>query len=278
VVAAIDVHPRLPSHPAPADRHDGHHHGHDVGERLYLHRHTPVHRLPAHLKIVGAMAFVSVSVATPIARWGAFLWFGAVLALALAVARIPVATVARRATIEVPFVAFAALMPFFGTGETVDVGPFALHRDGIESALSIVAKGTTGVLVAIALSATTPARDLVKGFERLRMPSVLVQILSFMIRYVNVVNSEVERMRVARASRGFDARGVRAWPVLARAAGALFIRSFERGERVFLAMTSRGYEGRMPGAEPTPAAFPQWCLALAPAVLALAGSLAGMVI
>jgi cobalt/nickel transport system permease protein len=277
MVAAIDTHPRLPDHAAPADRHEGHHHGHDVGERLYLHRHTPVHRLPAHLKIVAAVAFVSVGVATPITRWEAFVWFGIILVVVLSAARIPCMTVLRRATIEVPFIAFAALMPFFGTGETVDVGPFTLYRDGLEAAASIVAKGTTGVLVAIALSATTPARDLVRGFERLRMPSVLVQILSFMIRYVNVVNSEVERMRIARASRGFEARGIRAWPVLARAAGALFIRSYERGERVFLAMTSRGYDGRMPGTEQRAVTARQWCTALAPAMFAFVGALVAMV-
>lgn len=276
-MTAIDAHLRLPDHAAPADRHEGHHHGHDVGERLYLHRHTVAHRLPAHLKIVAAVAFVSVGVATPIARWQAFCWFGVLLAAVMAVSRIPLATVLRRATIEVPFVAFAALMPFFGSGATVDAGPLTLYRDGLEAAASIVAKGTTGVLVAIALSATTPARELVRGFERLRMPTVLVQILSFMIRYVNVVNSEVERMRIARASRGFEARGVRAWPVLARAAGALFIRSYERGERVFLAMTSRGYDGTLPTGERTAATPRQWCAALAPSALACAGSLVAMV-
>ncbi|MER6942357.1 energy-coupling factor transporter transmembrane component T, partial [Nocardioides sp. NPDC000441] len=51
---------------------------------------------------------------------------------------------------------------------------------------------------------------------------------------------------VARASRGFEARNPLHWPVLARSVGALFIRSFERGERVHLAMVSRGYTGRMP--------------------------------
>jgi cobalt/nickel transport system permease protein len=54
------------------------------------------------------------------------------------------------------------------------------------------------------------------------------------------------RMKVARESRGFRARTVRAWPVLATTAGALFIRSYERGERVHLAMLSRGYDGSMP--------------------------------
>lgn len=277
MVTAIDTHRRLPDHAAPADRHEDHHHGHDVGERLYLHRHTVVHRLPAHVKIVAALAFVSVGVATPIARWQAFGWFAVLLASVLATARIPLATILRRATIEVPFVAFAALMPFFGRGDPVSAGPLTVYRDGLEAAASILAKGTVGVLVAIALSATTPARELIRGFERLRMPTVLVQILSFMIRYVNVVNSEVERMRIARASRGFEARGIGAWPVLARAAGALFIRSYERGERVFLAMTSRGYDGRMPGSEQLASTPRQWCTALAPAALACAGSLVAMV-
>jgi cobalt/nickel transport system permease protein len=67
-----------------------------------------------------------------------------------------------------------------------------------------------------------------------------------MVRYLEVVTGELQRMRVARASRGFDARNPRHWPVLARSAGALFIRSYERGERVHLAMLSRGYTGRLP--------------------------------
>ena len=53
-------------------------------------------------------------------------------------------------------------------------------------------------------------------------------------------------MRIARESRGFAARDVRHLPVLAKSAGALFIRSYERGERVHLAMLSRGYTGSMP--------------------------------
>jgi cobalt/nickel transport system permease protein len=67
-----------------------------------------------------------------------------------------------------------------------------------------------------------------------------------MLRYTNVVNSEMERMRIARASRGFEPRGIKHWRVLGQSAGALFIRSYERGERVHLAMVSRGYKGLMP--------------------------------
>jgi cobalt/nickel transport system permease protein len=88
-----------------------------------------------------------------------------------------------------------------------------------------------------------------------------VQIMTFMVRYADVVTDEMRRMHVARVSRGFAARDVRHLPVLARSLAALFIRSYERGERVHLAMISRGYTGRMPLA--TAAATPRdWSLAM----------------
>jgi cobalt/nickel transport system permease protein len=67
-----------------------------------------------------------------------------------------------------------------------------------------------------------------------------------MVRYLDVVTGEMHRMRIAAEARGFSARNPRHWPVLARSTGALFIRSYERGERIHLAMLSRGYAGRMP--------------------------------
>ena len=95
-------------------------------------------------------------------------------------------------------------MPFFGKGNTIDLGPFTLYEDGLLAGTAIVAKGTLGILVAINLSATTTARQLLRGLELLKLPSMMVQIASFMLRYVNVVNDEMERMKVARESRGFD--------------------------------------------------------------------------
>jgi cobalt/nickel transport system permease protein len=67
-----------------------------------------------------------------------------------------------------------------------------------------------------------------------------------MLRYLNVINEEMVRMRIARESRGFEATGVSSWRILAQTAGALFIRSYERGERVYLAMLARGYNGKIP--------------------------------
>ena len=223
-----------------------HHHGHDVGERLYLHRHTVVHALPSHLKIIAAICFILVVVATPVTQWGAFVAYFLWLFVVVKIAQIPFGTLFKRALIEIPFIFFAILMPFFGSGETIQVGPFDLYREGLIAGAGIVVKGTLGVMTAIILSTSTTAREILRGLERLRLPVLMVQIASFMLRYVNVVNDEMERMKIARESRGFEATGIKSWRVLATAAGALFIRSYERGERVHLSMLSRGYVGVLP--------------------------------
>ena len=240
-----------------------HHHGHDVGERLYIHRHSVVHSLPAHPKIIAALLFIFTVVATPITWWFTFLgYFALIISVAIS-AKIPLKTLFTRALIEIPFVFFAILMPFFGKGEVVSVGPFDLYQEGLIAAAGILIKGTLGVLTAITLSTSTTAREMLRGLEKLKLPTLMVQIASFMLRYVNVVNDEMERMKVARESRGFTATGIQHWKVLATAAGALFIRSYERGERVHLAMLSRGYTGVLPHEEPPKLSKSIWFTALA---------------
>ncbi|MET7380297.1 CbiQ family ECF transporter T component [Streptomyces sp. NPDC005526] len=86
------------------------------------------------------------------------------------------------------------------------------------------------------------------------------------------------RMRIARESRGFEARGIRHWGVLARSAGALFIRSYERGERVHLAMVSRGYAGAMPVIDEVTASRAPWSYALALPFAALVVCLPGWIL
>ena len=215
------------------------------GHKLHYHAHSPVHRAPAHLKIAALLALMLTVVATPgewVLLFGAYLL--AVLAV-IAVSQVPLGYIARRMVVEVPFVVFALLMPFVSTGPRVDVLGVAVSEPGLQAAWALLAKGTLGVMASLTLAATTEPRDLLCGLERLRVPAQLVQIIGFMIRYLDVVTEEMRRMRIARESRGFAARGVRAWPVYARAAGALFIRSYERGERVHLAMLSRGYDGTL---------------------------------
>lgn len=168
------------------------------------------------------------------------------MATVILLSKLPIFTVLRRSLIEIPFILFAILMPFFGTGKTFEVFGITLYEEGLLAATGIVAKGTLGVLGAITLSGTTTAREILRGLERLKLPSLMVNIASFTLRYINVVTDEMERMKIARAARGFEARGIKDWKILGHVLGALFIRSYERGERVHLAMLSRGFTGAMP--------------------------------
>lgn len=184
--------------------------------------------------------------ATPIQNLTAYGLFFTLLLILVRLSKLPYRTVFFRSLVEIPFVIFALLMPFFGTGEKVSFLGLDLYEEGIWAGAGIVAKGTIGVITAIILSATTSARDLLLGLERLRVPAPLVNIATFMLRYLNVINDELGRMKIARESRGFETRGIASWRILAQTIGALFIRSYERGERVYLAMLSRGYAGAMP--------------------------------
>lgn len=216
------------------------------GHKLHFHGHSPVHRAPAHLKILALVGFMVLVVATP---RDSYLLFGLYLfatTIVIGISRVPPPYLLKRTVVEIPFVLFAVLLPFVAQGPQTEVLGVTVSQHGLEAGIALLVKGTLGVLASLTLAATTEPQDLLAGLERLRLPNQLVQIMAFMVRYLDVVTGEMHRMRIAREARGFTARNPRHWPVLARSAGALFIRSYERGERVHLAMLSRGYTGRMP--------------------------------
>jgi cobalt/nickel transport system permease protein len=243
--------------------------GAEHGHRLHYHGHSLVHRLPAHCKLVALVLFVLGVVATPATAYPAFVVYAVALAAAVGVSGVPPTFLGKRMVVETPFVVFALMMPFVSTGAQTQVWGATLSERGLEAAVALLCKGTLGVVASLLLAATTEPRDILTGLERLRLPRQLVEITGFMIRYLDVATAELGRMRMARESRGFRARGPRAWPVLARSGGALFIRSYERGERVHLAMLSRGYTGSLPRLGQQPASPAHWLTAAVLPLLAL---------
>ena len=131
----------------------------------------------------------------------------------------PVRHLLPRLAVELPFAVFALLLPFVALGPQVELGPFTVSQSGLDAAVALLLKGTCGVVVAVAFAVTTRPRDLVRALQHLRVPDTLVTIAGFMVRYVDVVGDQMRRMRVARASRGFTARSLRAWPPLAASTG-----------------------------------------------------------
>lgn len=248
------------------------------GHALHFHGHSPIHALAAQVKLVALVAFVLAVVATPTGQWWAFALEATLVAGAIRVSQVPFGYLARRLVVEVPFVFFALLMPFAATGPRVQVGPLRLSEAGLVAAGGLLVKGTLGVLASLLLAATTEARHVVVGLERLHLPAPLVAILAFMVRYVDVVADDLRRMQIARAARGFQPRHLGSWPVVAAGAGALFIRSFERGERVHLAMLSRGYTGTYAVGSPRAVSSREWAAGLALPALAWVVALAAIAV
>ncbi|NIK59534.1 cobalt ECF transporter T component CbiQ [Kribbella shirazensis] len=248
------------------------------GDGLLVAADSPIHRIPAQVKLVALFVFVLAVVSTPAPAFWAFGVYAVLLIAAVLVARLPVTVVSRRLAVETPFIVFALLLPFVATGPRIDVLGLQLSESGVLGAWNVLAKGTLGVIAAILLSATTAPRDLLAGLERLRLPATLVAILSFMVRYLSVVSDDLHRMRVARESRGYTGGRVGHLKAVAGGVGALFVRSFERGERVHLAMRSRGYTGRMPLLTVQGASAAQWGEGLAISLFAVAIAVAARVV
>jgi cobalt/nickel transport system permease protein len=245
---------------------------------LYLPGSSPVHRLPAEVKIAAAFLGALCVVATPREAFPVFGGYFVVLAAVWVAARIPVGWIAVRSLIEAPFVVLAVLSPLTGPAPTVEWLGLTLSEPGLLGAWNILVKGTLGVLTSLTLAATTPLRDLLLGLQRLRAPALVVTIATLMLRYVDVIAGEARRMRLARISRGHDPRFLWQVGATARGVGSLFVRSYERGERVHLAMLARGWEGRMPRQSETSATRRQWVLGLAPVAAAFALTVTGWLI
>ena len=137
---------------------------------------------------------------------------------------------------------------------TIDVGPLALtiSGQGLEQFLTIAAKSWVSVQAAILLALTTPFPELVEALRRLRLPRIMVAIIGFMYRYLAVLGDEGRRLGRARASRSADPPGGRGggslrWRarVTGGLVGSLFLRSYERSERIYAAMQARGFAGEL---------------------------------
>ncbi|MBC7230680.1 MAG: cobalt ECF transporter T component CbiQ [Actinobacteria bacterium] len=207
---------------------------------------SPVHRLDPRAKLVGFIALIVICVSTPPDRYAAFAaYLGLELAL-VALSRLPWRHVLKRALVVLPFILVVALfLPFFSRGGgSYNLGPLTVSAHGLLVLWNVAAKSTVSVLAVILLSSTTPFPDLIKGMERLKVPSLITATLSFMYRYVFVLMDELQRMRRARDSRGWSGRWFWQSRVIGHMIAALFLRSYERGERVYAAMLARGYDGK----------------------------------
>lgn len=210
--------------------------------------------LDARAKILSFIGLAVIVVTTPAREVWAFAAYAIVLALLVGLSRVSLRYFFKRLVVVIPFVVVVAVfVPFFGRAGSggYSLGMVRLSTEGLVVLWNVVAKATLSVSSMIILGGTTSFPDMLEGLQRLRVPRVFVLIVSFMYRYSFVFADELERMQKAMAARNYRARWLWNVPTLGHVLASLFLRSFNRGERVYVAMLSRGYDGTFSLAAPT---------------------------
>ncbi len=223
----------------------------------YRHGHSIVHRLDARAKLIATVAFIVAVTVTPPAAWPVFAALLALVLAAIVTAEVPVGLALRRSMIALPFAIIVAVsIPFTKAGQPVlTVRPFGwtltVTDQGLLTFWGVVVRSWLSVLAAGVMTATTHFTELLRAMESLGLPKVLVSIISFMYRYIFVLVDEAMRLGVARDSRSADPDGTGGGSIVWRARvlggmiGTLFLRSYERSERIYAAMLSRGFAGEI---------------------------------
>jgi cobalt/nickel transport system permease protein len=226
----------------------------------YQHSHSPVHELDGRVKFVLAVAFILTCSLTPISAWAVYILLFALILSIEILSTLGVGYVQKRASLALPFV-LAALPVIFTVEGTklfsLPLGTWTLTAsvEGLERFISIALKSWLSVQAAIVMAAATPFPELLQAMRAVGIPRLLVAMFGLTWRYIFVLVDEALRLIRARAARSgvsssnqkIKEGGGLIWraQVTGSMAGSLFLRGFERSDRIYTAMLSRGYDGEV---------------------------------
>jgi cobalt/nickel transport system permease protein len=211
---------------------------------------SPIHSLNAKAKIVTLFLLLIISVSTDPRAYYAFAVYAAVVFALILMSKVPLKYVLKKSLIIIPFVLMVTIfIPFLkkdvaGGGISLGISDsLTVSRSGLLIFFNVLVKSYIGVLTVILLSSTTSFSKLLRGFEELKVPKFMIMLASFTYRYLFILADEVIKMKRARDSRCFGGKWIWHVKTIGHMIGTLFLRSYERGERIYIAMVSRGYEG-----------------------------------
>jgi cobalt/nickel transport system permease protein len=223
----------------------------------YHHKHSFIHRLDPRIKVVITIAFIISNALLPDGAWIAFALAWLFILIANAFSQLGIGFTFRRSFIAFPFALAAITVLFSIPGKPVSSFQFLMWNFTITDAgllrfVSIVIRSWLSVQMAILLVAVTEFPKIIHALTHLRVPAIITMIISFLYRYLFVLTDEVMRLLRARQARSAASPGQRSggsmqWRarIAGHMAGQLFLRSYERSDRIYNAMLSRGYKGEL---------------------------------
>ena len=223
----------------------------------YHHGHSLIHDLDPRVKVVVTVAFIISNVLLPDGAWIAFALGWSFVLIAGGLSGLGIGFTFRRSFIALPFALAAITVLFSISGEPLFTFRFLMWNltvtdAGLSRFVSIVIRSWLSVQMALLLVATTEFPKIVHALNHLRVPTILTVIISFLYRYLFVLTDEVLRLLRARQARSAAVAGTHpgrsVWwraRIAGHMAGQLFLRSYERSDRIYNAMLSRGYKGEL---------------------------------
>lgn len=222
-----------------------------------------LHRLDPRVKVVALLGF-TVLVTTLTSLF--LLLLGIVfLIFLIGVARLGKRGVIKRfswaVAISGPLIVLLSLVTPGTPWQELQAGPlvFTFTLEGAKLAVLLTLRLVNALLALYLLTESTSFSELMLAFRRLYVPSLMVSLVEFTIRYTSVFMQELKRMSLARQARGFRVgRSLldrATFFTLSQLLGALLLRSLKRSERIYYAMLARGFNGVSPASWPE-ASFP----------------------
>ena len=194
------------------------------------------------------MLTVFAIVLTPNGHWWTWGIYGLVLVILLSLSRVTLPVLLKRLAVEFTFVGVVLLGTLFRGGGSVlwSWGPLQITTVGLTVLGSVTLKSLLSLMILNLLTLTTSVPALLHALTELRTPPLLVATLASMYRYIGVLVREFNAMRQAAECRNLMSS--KRWQrlVVGNMIGSLFIRTYDRGEQVYQAMLSRGYQGIPP--------------------------------
>jgi cobalt/nickel transport system permease protein len=194
---------------------------------IYADLNTPLHKLGAKIKIVFWVTFLLLIVFSPGRR--ITLFYGLLVVLLICLSKVPVKFIFKRLVEVIPFIIVIALSALF-------------RKNGIALSLNCTIKATLAIILTLVIFSTTKFTQLLEALRQLKVPNLFIYLLSFMYRYSFLLEDQLLRAKRACESRSINSKNnFRKAKILSNILGTIFIRTYERAERIHLAMCARGY-------------------------------------
>ncbi len=203
------------------------------------------HSLNSQTRLLCTFIGVFAIALTPNGQWKTWGVYGVGVLFLILISRVSWVSLFSRVIIEFAFVGVVLLGTLFRPeGEVIwSWWILQITTTGVMVLGSVTTKVILCLLLLNTLVLTTEIPALFQALLALKMPPLLVAIMASMYRYIDVLNREFTTMKRAAISRNLMSNRKMIRYVMGNAIGSLFIRSYERGELIYQAMLSRGYQG-----------------------------------